>query len=89
MLYRVQGSDAIAFMSKNISHDETIKRRAIMRQILKGSMFGNSNNDSLDGMRIEKSDYGYIVEDTGGYQTIIGYKLKNAPNSAANTDKDK
>ncbi len=89
MSYRVRGSPDINYKSKEISKDDIIKRRAAMRQILRDSQFNNQTNDSLDSMRIEKTDNGYIVEDSEGYETIIGYKLKNAPNNATNTDKGK
>lgn len=89
MKYRVPGSNAITFMSRIMTHDEIIKRRAAMRQILKESRFNNSSNDALDGMRIEKTVNGYIVKDLQGYETVIGYKLKKAPSSDTNTDKGK
>lgn len=90
MEYRVQGSAKVEYKSRKLSRDDIIKRRAAMRKILINSIFNNSSNEVLDSLRIERTGTGYyIVEDLQGYETIIGYKLKNVPNDATNIDKDK
>jgi hypothetical protein len=86
--YRVEGSKGVNFMTRKLTKDDVIKRRAIMRQILKESMFNNRSNEQLDSMRIEKADLYFVVEDSNGYQTVIGYKNKKALNDDANIEKD-
>lgn len=79
IIYRVYGH-GINQRTKEMSKDDVIKRRAIIRRILINTSFNNKPNDYLDGSRIEHTGYGYILEDPKGYETIIGYKTKKATN---------
>lgn len=77
--YRVNGH-GINQRTKEMSKNDIIKRRAIIRRILINTSFNNKSNDYLDGSRIEYTGYGYILEEPNGYETIIGYKTKKATN---------
>lgn len=77
-LYRVRGKGNIDYMSHEFTPDEIIQRHAFMRRVVKGTMFENSSNDVLDGMRAwdEPINGGYFVEDVNGYEFIMpNYKI--------------
>lgn len=76
--FRVNGSEGINYMSKAMSNEDIIERRAVIRRILINSSFNNSPNNFLDSIRIENTEQGFIVEDPQGYETIIGYKMEKA-----------
>lgn len=73
MTYRVRDIIPFDYRAIPMTRDEIIKRRALMRQILIGTKFGNANNEKLDSMRINKTSFGYIVEDEEGRETALGY----------------
>ena len=75
-LYRATGKGNINYMAHEFTPDQIIERRSYMRRILRGTMFDNSSNDVLDGMRAwpEPINGGFFVEDVNGYEFIFPNK---------------
>lgn len=60
------------YYAMEMTQDEILERRAYLRRVLRKTGFNDLKNEELDSIRLYRvPEYGFMVEDTRGYETII------------------
>lgn len=77
MSRRVKDPNKECLYEQEMTKDEIIARRAELRKILLGTMFHNSTNEVLDGIRVDITEYGFLVEDENGKSWLLGIVKKS------------
>lgn len=60
------------YYALEMTQDEILERRAYLRRMLRKTRFNDLKNEELDSIRLyQVPGYGFMLEDTKGYETII------------------